>query len=363
MNNGASSFHQVRDRLSFQEEYMKTPTFFVGIDMSATTFTASVGTAPWQLVVDASDFDNHPDGFALFLAWLSEHDFLPDATILCMEATGVYGEALTYFITAHQYRIAVEPPLKVKRAFMPHGHKNDRVDSQQIAEYAVRFFDELRFWQPRDEILEKIKVILSTREQFTVQMTMHKNALHALERKVLLIPFALELHRKSIQQIKSKIKQIDAEIRRLIDQDPKYGQMIRLLLSVPGVGFLLASHMLLIMENAPNQVINPKQIAAFIGISPYEHRSGTSVYKPSSSRHYGPSSARKLLYLASLSMRTHNPTFKKYFLRKVAEGKPNKVVLNNIANKLVKLMCAVIASHKPFISNYRSIHPSLLQSP
>lgn len=341
---------------------MKTPTFFIGIDMSSATFTASAGTAPWQLVVDATDFNNNPDGFGTFLAWLKQHDFQPSSTILCMEATGVYGEALAYFISAHQYQIAVEPPLKVKRAFMPQGHKNDRVDSQQITEYSFRFFDELRFWQPRDEILEQIKVLLSTREQFTTQMTAHKVSLKTLERKVVTPPLAHKLHQQSIQQLKLSIQQIDDEIQRLIDQDPKYGQMISLLSSIPGVGLLLASHILIIMENAPQQPIHPKQLAAYIGISPYEFRSGSSVYKPSSSRHYGPSAVRKLLYLSSLSLRTHNPDFQKYFLRKVAEGKSKKLVLNNIANKLLKIMCAVINSHTPYIPNYRSVHPKFLIS-
>lgn len=296
----------------------------------------------------------------LMLTWLEEKGMQTNNAILCMEATGVYGEGLAYFINAHQYRIAIEPPLKVKRAFMPQGHKNDRVDSQQIAEYSYRFYDELKFWQPRAQILEQIKVLLATREQFTVQRTAHQNILKSLKRKVVATPLAEQLHQQSIQQIKQSIKQIDAEIQRLIDQDPKYGQMIKLLVSVPGVGLLLAAHMLLIMENTPTQPVNPKQLAAYIGICPYEYRSGSSVYKPASSRHFGPATMRKLLYLASLSVRTHNPSFQKYFLRKVAEGKPKKVVLNNIANKLLKVMCAVINSQTPYIPNYRSIHPSLL---
>jgi transposase len=79
-----------------------------------------------------------------------------------MEATGVYSEALAYFVHANGYRIAVEPPLKVKRAFDTCGHKSDAVDSRQIAEYACRCVDELAFWQPKAAILEQIKVLLTT---------------------------------------------------------------------------------------------------------------------------------------------------------------------------------------------------------
>lgn len=339
---------------------MKRPKYYVGIDISSESFTAAAGTTSWKIVVKAEEFENNPNGFVAFMDWMEEHNIQADNAVLCMEATGVYGEGLAHFVYAHQYRIAIEPPLKVKRAFMPQGHKNDRVDSQQIAEYSYRFYDELRYWQPREEILEQIKVLLATREQFTVQKTAHQNILKTLKRKVVSTPLVEQLHQQSIQQIKQNIKQIDAEIQRLIDQDPKHGQMIKLLMSVPGVGLLLASNILLIMESTPNDPTNPRQLAAYIGISPYEYRSGSSVYKPASSRHYGPASVRKLLYLASLSVRTHNPSFKKYFLRKVAEGKPKKVVLNNIANKLLKVMCAVVKSQTPYIPNYRSIHPALL---
>lgn len=341
---------------------MKRPKYYIGLDISSENFTAAAGIEPWKIVLEAKEFENHLDGFATLLVWMEQHGIQASNVVLCMEATGVYGEGLAYFLNAKKYQIAVEPPLKVKRAFMPQGHKNDRVDSQQIAEYAYRYYDELVYWEPREEILEQIKVLLSIREQFTVQMTAHRNSLRALKRKVVTTLLAEQLHQGSIERIKKNLREIDDEIQRLIDQDPKFGRMIQLLMSVPGVGLLLASHMLLIIESAP-YAVTPKQIAAYIGICPYEHRSGSSVYKPDSSRHYGPSKVRKLLYLASLSVRTHQPAFQKYFLRKVAEGKPKKVVLNNIANKLVKIMCAVIKSHTPYIPNYRSVPPNLLLNP
>jgi transposase len=339
-----------------KERNMKRPKYYVGVDISAENIMVAVGEEPWRVVAKGEEFRNKMEGYEKMKAWMEKRGIGVENAVVCMEATGVYGEGLAFYLQAKGYQIAVEAPLKVKRAFMPVGHKNDRVDSQQIAEYAYRYYDELVYWEPRDEILEQIKVLLAIREQYVVQKTGHLNALNALKRKVVQTPLAEALHERSIDQIKKNIKEIDAEIRRLIDEDPKYRDLIRLLMSVPGVGLLLASNMLLIIESAPDEVTS-KQMAAYIGISPFEHRSGTSVYKPDSSRHYGPTRVRKLLYLASLSVRTHQPIFQKYFLRKVAEGKPKKVVLNNIANKLVKIMLAVVKTHTPYISNYHSVPP------
>jgi transposase len=340
---------------------MKKPKFFVGIDISSANYAVSVGVEPWKIVGKTAEFDNNPGGYVAMLTWLDKQGVKSDQAVFCMEATGVYGEEIAYYLVANQFRVAVEPPLKVKRAFFPYGHKNDHVDSQQIAEYSYRFFDELRFWQPREEIIEQIQVLLSTREQFIRQKTAHQNALTSLKRKVVSTPLAEALHAQNIQRIKKDIKLIEDEIRRLIDQDPGYGQMISLLMSIPGVGLLLAANIMLIMQTSPETIRNHKQMASYIGICPYEHRSGTSIYKPASKRFFGPKRVRKLLHLASMSVREHNPTFKKYYLRKTAEGKSGQLVLNNIANKLVKIMCAVIRTQTPFIQNYRSVNPVLLR--
>ena len=64
-----------------------------------------------------------------------------------------------------------------------------------------------------------------------------------------------------------------------------------------------------------------------------------------------------------MSVSTHSPQFRLYSLRKVQEGKPKKMILNNIANKLLKVMVAVIRSQTPFIPNYRSVNPGLLKKP
>jgi len=71
---------------------------------------------------------------------------------------------------------------------------------------------------------------------------------------------------------------------------------------------------------------------------------------------------RKLLHLAARSVRTHEERFKKYFHRKRAEGKPKMLVLNNIANKLLRMLCGMIKNKQPYIEDYQSVHPGLLRT-
>jgi hypothetical protein len=59
---------------------------------------------------------------------------------------------------------------------------------------------------------------------------------------------------------------------------------------------------------------------------------------------------------------THNADFKKYYLRKIAEGKAKKLVLNNVANKLIKIACDMIKNNSRYASTYRSVNPMCLIS-
>jgi len=340
---------------------MNQPHYFVGIDIASESFMAAIGTAPWQLVVPATEFSNTPAGWSALLAWLQRQSCTPATSIVCLEATGVYGEGLTHFLVAQGYPVAVEPPLKVKRAFKPHGHKTDAVDCQHIAEYACRYLDQLSLWRPRPAVLEHLKVLLTTREQLVEQRTAHRNALTALRRKPLHTALAERLHPHLIQDLTQHIAEVEREIRQLIDQQPPLRHLIHLLMSIPGVGLLLATHILILTECATRS-LNHKHMAAHLGICPYEHRSGKSVYRRPASRHYGPAQPRKLLHLAARSVATHKPAFRHYYQRKLAEGKPKPVALNNIANKLLKIICAVLRSRTPYSPNYRSVPPAGLQA-
>ena len=335
---------------------MNRPVSYIGIDIAADSFTAAILAAPDQPISVREQIPNDKDGFRSFHQWLKSHQVSPKNSVICLEATGVYGEALCYDLAAKGYRLAVEPPLKVKRAFDESGHKTDVVDSRQIAEYAYRFADELNFWQPNEELVEQIKVLLTTREQFTHQLTANQNTLQALRRKPVQTAVANQAFQQSIDRLRAALKAIDQEIRRLIDQDPAYGQMIHLLIGIPGVGLLLAANLLVITRGFTRQV-TARQLAAYVGICPYQHSSGKSVYRKARSRHYGPSQMRKLLYLAALSVRTHHQHYRAYFLRKVAEGKAKRLVINNIANKLLKVICAILDTQTAFIPNYVSISP------
>jgi len=333
-------------------------TNILGIDIAQSSFTFSVFNITSKTTSSPLTYANDQEGFSQLTKWLQHQGQTSENLTICLEDTGVYAEALCYWLATQGFRIAVEPPHKVKRAFHNPAVKSDALDSRQIAEYGYRFFDQLSYWKPLEPVLEQVKVLLSTREQFVEQLTAHQNTLHMLTWKVVKTPLAETAIQQTIDHLKEQIKKIDQAIKNLISKDPTLGQTSALLMSIPGVGFLLASNLLVLTKGF--QQVNPRQLTSHIGICPHPFESGSSIYKRPRSRHYGPPRVRKLLYLAAMSMRTHNPTFKAYFLRKVEEGKSKKLVLNNISNKIIRIICAVVNSKQPFISNYKSVNPRLL---
>lgn len=337
------------------------PKNYVGIDISSADFTSSIGQGKekWGIIVKPELFMNDNEGFEKYLEWLKEAKLNKKNCVICMENTGVYNEKLVEYLAKLNFRVCVEMPLKVKRAFDVAGSKNDAVDSKQIAEYAYRFFDELKLWKTKSEILEQVKVLLNTREGMVEERTRHLNRMHALRRKVVRVELAEVSLQRHIDQLKADIEAIEAEIERIVTEVPELGKQFLNLLTAPGVGLLLSAQMVVLL-NGFEQPLTDKKVAAYLGICPYEHRSGSSVRRKTKSTQHGPEVIRKLIHLGARSICTHNQPYKDYFQRKTAVGKSANLIYNNVSNQMVGMLVAMYKSGEPYIPGYRSIHPALL---
>ena len=338
---------------------MKHPKYFVGIDISSESFTVCAILKPGVSLHQPEDYDNDLEGFKQLVAWFKSLKMTRADMIICMEATGVYGELLCHYLFDHGYVVAVDPPLKVKRAFSVAGHKTDAVDSLQIAVYAFRFYDSLCIWEPREAIVEKVKAMLSIRELLVRHRTAQKNARTALKRKKVVPESTIVVLEREIESLTGSIKTLENEMSDLISSHPQMRQLVDILKTIPGVQELLASN-ILVLTNGFKQEKTGKELAAYIRIAPYKFESGKSVKKRAKSPKHGPPIPRKLLHLAARSITTHNPRFRKYYLQKQLEGKDNYLIYNNVANKLLKIMCAMIKERKPFTDEHISINPSYL---
>lgn len=331
---------------------------YVGIDPAAETFTATLLRALNEAAPAQHTFAMTPQGFSAFAQWLTAHGATPADTRLLVENTGVYSEALCYRMHQSGFSLSLLDARKVQKAFGDGLPKNDALDSRRVAEYGMRYLDQLALWRPRAEIVEQIAVLLATREQLVEQKTATRNTRTTLSRKVVQTPAANHALEATLVHLQAQIQALEAEIERLIRSEPKLLQGVLLLLSAPGVGWLLSAH-LLVRTRGFTEVPRYRSLAQYLGIAPNAHTSGTSVRRRTRTRGYGPSTTRKLLHLAARSLRTHHAPSRAYFLRKTEAGKPKTLVLNNLANRLLRRLCAMLRDGQPYIEGYRSLHPEL----
>jgi len=337
---------------------MNTPdtpfTTFIGIDPAAESFTVcAYHQAPTHT------FANTTDGRAAFLKWLDQHP--RQTTLVLVENTGVYSEALAYELHEAAWPLVVVDPFKVWKAFGTSGPKTDPVDSRKIAEYGLRYTDRLTLWQPNAVIVEQVKVLLTTREQLVEQKTALINTHRMLKRKVIQTPLAMQALEQSIAQLKQQIRRLEQQVRVLIEQNPRTGQMLALVLTAPGVGLLLAAH-LFVLTKGYKEGGRYRRLANYLGIAPHAYTSGTSVRRRARSHGFGPAKTRKLLHLAARSVCTHKAKYRRYYERKREAGKAPVLVYNNVANKLLRVLCSMLVNERAYVADYKSIQPRLLHA-
>lgn len=332
--------------------------YVLGVDCSSESFTATLRLDPKTdpegdqntQRFGTRDFSNDTDGVDALLRALKALPIALDSVLFAVENTGVYSATLCHTLGERGHPVTLIAPQHIKKASSP-GAKTDAIDARRVCEYAWRYTDELRPWQPRREITEQLSTLLITRDQLVKTKKSHSNTLTAFKRHPVRTPAAEQIHADLIDSVKAQIKEVEREIERLIDSDEDLRHSVTLLRSVPGIGLLTAAT-LAAMSNCFTTELRYRSLAAHLGIVPHPQTSGTSLRGPARSRGYGPLRLRLLLRLASWSLRKYNPEISRYFERKKAEGKASTLIYNNIANKLLRRAIGTLKSGRPYSPDY-----------
>jgi transposase len=324
---------------------------FIGIDISKKTITCSLLTTPQKLCFYGETFFNTESGFQQLITRVSGYAD-PDACHFVTENTGVYGERLYYFCYRHDLKVYREPAHYIRRAFRLK-RKTDPIDSRMIAEYGYRYSDQLHRWTPPDPLVEELQILMSNRDLFQRELVAHHNILKALGQKER-ADFQTR-HQEAKRFLNDQITHLDQQMLALVKTNPEMYQHCVNLDTIPGVGMGFAINFLILTEGFTQ--VDYRELAGYLGIVPYEFESGESVHKKPRSDKKGPDRMRKQLYIsvmASFKCQGGGP-FMPYLTRKKAAGKPGKVVMNNLENKLLRMACAVVLGRKPYDKNFKSL--------
>ncbi|MEO5093667.1 transposase, partial [Bacteroides thetaiotaomicron] len=102
---------------------------------------------------------------------------------------------------------------------------------------------------------------------------------------------------------------------------------------------------------------NAKQLTRYLGLSPTYQQSGTSVNVKGHINRNGDSSLRSQLYVAAFASLRCNAECKACFDRLRSNGKPGKVAVIAVANKLVRQAFAIVTQGKPYVDGFKSAKP------
>jgi transposase len=318
----------------------KPMTAILGIDVAKNKFDVALlrsGKYKHKL------FENKISGFESLVVWLKQHDV--ETLHACLEATGSYGDALARFMFDAGHIVSVVNPARIK-AFGESEllrTKNDKTDAKLIA----RFCETMKpvAWQPDPPEVEQLRALGRRRDALVNMRTQEGNRLGVADSTV----------NSSIQKVISflddEIEQISKLIREHINNHPDLRKKRELLKTIPGVGDVTIEAILSEI-NAFEGFDTVEKVVAYMGLSPKEKTSGTSVKGKSSLCKIGSARLRKILYMPALSAIQHNPLISALYNRLKAKSKNGMIIACACMKKLVHIIYGVIKNGTQFNSNY-----------
>jgi transposase len=202
--------------------------------------------------------------------------------------------------------------------------KTDSIDAAVLARFAQE--RKPRTLSPVDTIRLMLQELIATRRQLVEQCTRLRNQMEHARHKTVVASI-----RRSIQHVRGELALIEAEIQRLIDENPSLSLRQKNLLEVEGVGPTVSR--VLVSELPELGQLDRRKLAALVGIAPYNDDSGK--HQGRRSIRGGRSTVRVALYMATLTSVRRNAVLKAHYQQLVARGKPKKVALTACMRKLL----------------------------
>ncbi|MCC5610874.1 IS110 family transposase [Nostoc sp. CHAB 5834] len=334
---------------------METFTYFVGIDISKATLDWAVVVANKLLFHHQSS--NDKKGIESFVKRLRqqcpEADF--DNSLYCMEHTGIYNNHIISLLQISKASIWVEHPIYIKESLGMIRGKNDKVDAQRIALYAYKNRDEVRLWTPKREVIQQLDRLTATRSRLVKVRKMLQSPLTDSDGFISRKEHneAKKSCQKTLDALTKDIKQIQAAIAAVIDNDPYLKELYGYVQSVKGIGPAIATE-LLIVTNEFKSISDPKKLACHAGVVPFTYSSGQYKGKAKTSNKAN-KDLKALLHTGAMAAIQHSQELKAYYVRKTAEGKNQMLVINNVCNKLIHRVFACVQRREKYKDFYSPV--------
>lgn len=255
-----------------------------------------------------------------------------------LEATGGYELAALERLMVNSVPVVVANPRQIRQFARASGRlaKTDTIDAAVLAHYAEAMEPQVRAMP--DAEMRKLRALLMRRRQLLEMAVAEGNrSRHALE--VVRRGIAV-----TVRCLRKQVAVLDREIAAFIHDMPAWRERVTLLRSAPAVGAVTSATLLAQLPELGS--LNRKQIAALVGLAPFNRDSGT--LRGRRTIWGGRGQVRAVLYMSTLVAIKRNPVIREHYRRLCDAGKARKVALVACARKLLVILNAMLRSNVPW---------------
>lgn len=301
----------------------------IGIDVSKATL--DIGVLPTG---ETWTIDNNSSDIAILIKKIRK--LQPEYIVL--EPTAGFERAVALALAEAELPVSIINPRQARNFAKACGvlAKTDKLDSLVLARYGRSLKPEVRAL--KDEETQALAELMTRRRQLTDMRTAEKIRLSSAPA---LVKKNIEAH---IDWLTVQIKDQDDDLDEMLQSRVVWREKSKLLRSVPGVGPLLS---VTLLSNLPELgKLNRREIAALVGVAPFNCDSGT--YRGKRRIWGGRCQVRKVLYMATLVAMRCNPVISDFYHRLLDEGKPFKVAMTACMRKLLVTLNAMMKTGTPW---------------
>jgi transposase len=308
---------------------MPTTGPFIGIDVAKRQVEVAVRPSGerWTVATDAAS-----------LAGLVERLRALGVALIVLEPTGGYELPVVAALGAAQLPVVVVNARQVRKFAGAVGKlaKTDAIDAALLAHFAEAVKPEMR--PLADELTQTLQGWLGRRRQLL-------EMLQAEEQRLAMAPRAVRPQiQHHIEWLRQQLVDTNGELQTLIRSSAVWREHEDLLRTVPGVGPVLATTLLADLPELGR--LNRKQIAALVGVAPFNRDSGQ--YRGQRRTWGGRAPVRATLYMATVASVRCNPVLRTFYERLCAAGKPKKLALIACMRKLLTILNAMMRRRVPW---------------
>ncbi|MEI6066338.1 MAG: IS110 family transposase [Methylococcaceae bacterium] len=316
----------------------------IGIDVSKNKLDCAWPREEGKLKTKV--FSNTIAGWKELIDWSLKNTGLEIEQLhFVMEATGIYHEQLATSLYDAGAKVSVVNPAQVK--FYAQGQgvrtKNDKKDSVVLARYGLK--ESPKLWQPEAFEIRTLKALIARLDGLEKDLQREKNrqekALISKAPEEVLISLS-----QLIELLETEQQRLDNLIEEHINKHEKLKENKALLESIPGVGEVIATRMLMVIGS--RQFESASQCSAYLGLVPVQHESGSSIKGRSRLSKAGNPVIRAKLYMAAVVATRYNPDIKAQYERLTSKGKSKMSALGAAMRKLVQICFGVLKHQQPY---------------